>query len=147
MFLTTEQSKSQTIPTLLEELELKPKKYACRRVSDENDVEGCTLDCIAAIQALKNRGFDAQDLVADFTLGTKAMSAALVAAGIEETLGRLSYIHGKRGKGGIVISGTEHASSLEPTRLTIRRMTEQAIAQFNAPRFDTCVDMLDRSRA
>ena len=144
VFLTTEQSESLTIPTLLDKLKLNPGDYECRRVSDENDVEGCTLDCIAAIQALKKRGFDAQDLVADFTSGTKAMSAALVAAGVEETLGRLSYIHGKRGAGGIVISGTEHASSLEPTRLTIRRMTEQAIAQFNAPRFDTCVDMLDQ---
>ena len=144
VFLTTEQSEKQTMSAVVEKLALSPENYTCRRVADENDVENCTLNFIAAIQDLKTRGFDVKDIVADFTTGTKAMSAALVAAGIGEPIGKLSYIIGERGEGGIVISGTERALSLEPNRLTIRRMTEQAIAQFNATRFDTCLEMLDQ---
>ena len=144
VFLTTEQSEKQTMSAVVEKLALSPENYTYRRVADEDDVENCTLIFIAAIQDLKTRGFDVKDIVADFTTGTKAMSAALVAAGIGEPIGKLSYIIGERGKGGIVISGTERALSLEPNRLTIRRMTEQAIAQFNATRFDTCLEMLDQ---
>ena len=141
VFLTTEQS-DETMSAVLEKLALSPENYTCRRVSDENDVEKCTLDFMDAMRELKTRGFDAQDLVADFTAGTKAMSAALVAAGVEENIGKLSYIIGERGEGGIVVSGTERAYPLVPNRLTIRRMTKQAIARFNATQFDPCLEML-----
>ena len=146
MFLTTSESEKQTIPKLLKTLKLNPEKYKCRRVQDENDVEKCTLEFIAAIQNLKKRRPDSEylDLVADFTSGTKAMSAALVAAGLEETIGKLSYIAGERGEGGRVVSGTERAISLAPNRLTVRRIIAQAITQFNAVRFDTCLEMLDQ---
>ena len=144
MFLTTLQSEELTIPNLLKRLDLSPEAYQCRRVEDENDVEKCTLNFIEAIQNLKNRGFGSEDLVADFTSGTKAMSAGLVAAGLEEAIGELSYIAGERGEGGRVVSGTERAISLAPNRLRVRREMEQAITQFNGVRFDTCLNMLDQ---
>ncbi len=143
VFLTTEQS-DETMAAVLEKLALSPEDYTCRRVSDADDVEKCTLDFMDAVRDLKTRGFDAQDLVADFTSGTKAMSAALVAAGVEESIGKLSYIIGERGEGGIVISGTERAYPLVPNKLTIRRLTKQAIARFNANQFDPCLEMIDQ---
>ena len=141
VFLTTEQS-DETMAAVLEKLALSPEDYTCRRVSDADDVEKCTLNFMDAVRDLKTRGFDAQDLVADFTSGTKAMSAALVAAGVEESIGKLSYIIGERGEGGIVISGTERAYPLVPNKLTIRRLTKQAIARFNANQFDPCLEMI-----
>lgn len=143
MFLTTLQSEELTIPNLLETLTLDPEAYQCRRVDDENDVEKCTLDFISVIQNLKNRGFGSEDIVADYTSGTKAMSAGLVAAGLEAALGELSYIAGERDEGRVV-SGTERAISLAPNRLRVRRIVEQAITEFNSVRFDTCLDMLNQ---
>lgn len=143
IFLTTLQSEEITIPNLLETLRLDPEAYQCRRVDDENDVEKCTLDFIKAIQILKNRGFDSEDIVADYTSGTKAMSAGLVAAGLEAAIGGLSYIAGERAEGRVV-SGTERAISLAPNRLRVRRIVEQAITEFNSVRFDTCLDMLNQ---
>lgn len=143
IFLTTLQSEEITIPNLLETLNLAPEAFQCRRVDDENDVEKCTLDFIAAIQNLKNRGFGSEDIVADYTSGTKAMSAGLVAAGLEAAIGGLSYIAGERAEGRVV-SGTERAISLAPNRLRIRRIVEQAVTEFNEVRFDTCLDMLDQ---
>lgn len=143
MFLTTLQSEELTIPCLLDTLKLDPEAYQCCRVDDENDVEKCTLDFVEAIQNLKNQGFGSEDIVADYTSGTKAMSAGLVAAGLEAAIGKLSYIAGERAEGRVV-SGTERAISLEPNRLRIRRIMEQAITEFNAVRFDTCLDLLDQ---
>ena len=143
IFLTTLQSEELTIPNLLETLKLDREAYQCRRVDDENDVEKCTLDFITAIQNLKNRGFGSEDIVADYTSGTKAMSAGLVAAGLEAAIGGLSYIAGERAEGRVV-SGTERAISLAPNRLRVRRIVEQAITEFNAVRFDTCLDMLNQ---
>ena len=108
VFLTTEQS-DETMSAVLEKLALSPEKYTRRRVSDEKDVEKCALDFRDAVRDLKTRGFDAQDLMADFTSGTKAMSEALVVAAVEESIGNLSYITGDHGEGGIVPSGTERA--------------------------------------
>ena len=144
MFLTTLQSEERTVPNLSQTLNLSSEEYQCRRVQDENDVEKCTLDFIAAIQDLKKRGFNPKDIVADFTSGTKAMSAALVTAGLEEALRELSYIAGERGEGGRVVSGTERAISLAPNRLRVRRIMEQAITEFNAVRFDTSLAMLNQ---
>ena len=141
-FIATEGSKEKTLPQVLDSLNLSEEEYECRIVTDENDVEKCTLEFLEAIQSLHRKGFESDNLVADFTSGTKAMSAALVAAGLEGSVGELSYIAGERGDDGRVISGTERPVSLEPNRLTIRRLMAKAVELFNAPRFDTCLDLL-----
>src|SRR5580704_10046171 len=50
--------------------------------NDENDVDSCFAHFDRVIQKLRTEGFDAVNVCADFTRGTKAMSAALVLAAI-----------------------------------------------------------------
>lgn len=52
-------------------------------------------------------GVNPQDITLDFTRGTKAMSAALVLAGVSRGIPELRYIEGMRGAQGNVIPGKE----------------------------------------
>ena len=143
LFLVTGESESRTLPGVVEKAGLGEGEYACRRILGENDVERCALDCAEAVQHLVRRKYAPEEIVADFTSGTKAMSAGLVAAGLEQEVGLLSYVHGKRGEGGRVMSGTERSESLAPNWLLARLDLRRAVDLFNAFRYDTCIDVLE----
>lgn len=58
-------------------------------------------------ELIDSDGVDPQDITLDFTRGTKAMSAALVLAGVSRRISKLRYIEGVRGPHGNVIPGKE----------------------------------------
>lgn len=142
LFLVTAESESKTLPEVVSKAGIAEGEYACRRILGENDVERCALDCAEAIRHLVRREYAPEEIVADFTSGTKAMSAGLVAAGLEQEVGQLSYVHGERGESGRVVSGTERSERLKPNRLMARRDLRRAIDLFNTLRYDTCIDVL-----
>ncbi len=82
-------------------------------------------------------------LSADFTSGTKPMSAALVLASIDRQVDTLQYITGDAGVNGRVISGTERAITARPLRVFLRRLTERSIHAFNQGLFHSARQLLE----
>lgn len=71
-------------------------------------------------------GTPAEQMVVDFTRGTKAMSAALVLAASRHGIARLRYIVGQRCKTGSVIAGTEELHEFRTTVSSGHRLLDQA---------------------
>ncbi len=74
---------------------------------DENDVDAAFAHFSEALDELTEAGTARKDITLDYTRGTKAMSAALVLAGVVHGISRLRYVHGQRGERGLVRPGTE----------------------------------------
>ncbi|MDE2731719.1 MAG: TIGR02710 family CRISPR-associated CARF protein [Bacteroidota bacterium] len=75
---------------------------------DENDADASFAHFDAVLGKLIDvDGVDPGAITLDFTRGTKAMSAALVLAGMSRGIPVLRYIEGERGERGMVIPGTE----------------------------------------
>lgn len=93
----------------------------------ENDPDACFDHFDRAIEALLAEGFDRNDLVADLTRGTKAMSAALVLAAVRHGVPTLRYVGGdQRDQRGTVVAGTEHIYETRTARATTRRRLDLA---------------------
>src|SRR5579875_2928698 len=63
---------------------------------DENDVDACFGHFDNSIRKLIQSGFPPDAIEADFTRGTKAMSAALALAAVRNQIPRLRYVEGDR---------------------------------------------------
>lgn len=142
LFVGTEESLEKTLPAVLENTALEEATYEIRTTQDPNDVERISLECVEHIKWLMQKGYRPQEIVADFTSGTKAMSAGLVVAALSMEIARVSYVHGERDENGRVISGTERVTALEPNRLLVERGMDRAIRLFNRYQFDGCLAML-----
>ena len=71
-----------------------------------------------------------EDVEADFTRGTKAMSAALVLAATRRTIPRLRYIEGVRDRRGTVEPGSEQVRGIRTTTVDGHRRLDLARALF-----------------
>lgn len=97
------------------------------RPGAENDPDACFDHFDRATEALLAEGFDRTDLVADFTRGTKAMSAALVLAAVRHGVPTLRYIGGdQRDQRGTVVAGSERIHETRTARATARRRLDLA---------------------
>ena len=75
---------------------------------EENDADASFAHFDAILgELIESDGVSPRDITLDFTRGTKAMSAALVLAGVARSVPVLRYIEGKRGKRGNVLAGSE----------------------------------------
>lgn len=87
-------------------------------------------------------GTPAQQMVADFTRGTKAMSAALVLAASRHGIVHLRYIAGQRCKVGSVIAGTEELREFCTTVSSGHRLLDQARLLLEQGNFAAVLTML-----
>lgn len=110
--------------------------------NDENDVDRCFAHFDRVLAALKADGRTGADLVADFTRGTKAMSAALVLAGVRHDLTDLRYIEGEREGAGTIKAGTEIIRRVHPSVATARRRLDTARDLFRHGNFAAVLDLL-----
>jgi len=125
---------------------LEGMRFGELNIPDPNDVEDISLRCQEAIRELVKSGYEPADIVADFTSGTKAMSAGLTIAAINNKVGTLIYITGERGKGGRVISGTERPIPIQPNKIIAESLVEEAIALFNKYQYDASLDSLGKAK-
>ncbi len=102
--------------------------------------------CQDAIRALSAQGYETQDMVADYTSGTKAMSAGLTIAAIKNRLGTLVYVSGERDNEGRVIPGTERPIPLSPNQITADLLFEDAVGLFNKYQFDASLETLEKAK-
>ncbi|MBK8176008.1 MAG: TIGR02710 family CRISPR-associated protein [Rhodospirillales bacterium] len=109
----------------------------------EDDADACFAHFDQAIGALRDDGFPTADIVADFTRGTKAMSAALVLAAVRHDLSTLRYIIGPRDNRGMVRSGMEQIFEISPAIATARKRLDAAFQFTRHGNFAGALALLD----
>jgi len=110
-------------------------------VRDLGDFESTYEDCMRALEAIQQDGFQPSDIAIDYTTGTKVMSAGLVVAALDVDVGHYVYIDGnyRTGEGMRVVSTTEQARSSQAGRLRAQRDIQLAIALFNTYQWDAAI--------
>jgi CRISPR-associated protein (TIGR02710 family) len=137
-FLVSEVSQKETLPLITKDLNT---PYDSPQLNEINDVEKIYFEYIEQIRTCEQKGFALKDIVADYTSGTKAMSAALLLAAITTGVGTVSYIYGDRDNGGRVIPGTERSMYISPNRFFAEKMLYEAKRLFNINRFESCINI------
>ena len=108
----------------------------------ENDADRCFAHYNQVLAKLRQEGFQAENIVADFTRGTKAMSAALVLAAVRHNLPHLRYITGERDQRGMVVPGSERVMDLSTTIATGWRLSDQAVEFMRRGHFAAVLELL-----
>ncbi len=116
------------------------------RAKQEDDADKCYFHFDAVIGGLRAEGFGVNQIVADFTRGTKAMSAALVLAAVRHDLPRIRYITGKRDQRGMVEAGSEVVSEFETRLSTGGKLADLALNFFRRGNFSGVLDVLPDPR-
>ena len=157
LFIGSSESKEKTLPKLKEEIDnltevdenfLFPHEpiegcYYIFKVDNEvNDVEKIYFNYMRYIKEILLRQFRPREIVADYTSGTKSMSAGLFAAAVSLDLGRLSYVHGERDKNGRVISGKERVTTLTPSEIFFEKRKAEALRLFNRLQYTGSMEIL-----
>jgi CRISPR-associated protein (TIGR02710 family) len=146
VFLNTERSRKDTMPFITEFCSSKGRQWKEVNIDDADDVEGIVVKCEQVIEDLLGEGYQRSDIAVDYTSGTKAMSAGLTIASVRKRVGALSYISGKRGEGGRVISGTERMLSIVPNQLFATDLFREAVDAFNSYHFDVSLRILEETK-
>lgn len=108
----------------------------------ENDADACFAHFEAVIEAIRCEGFIPDDILVDFTRGTKAMSAALVLAAVAHGLPRLRYIGGSRDNRGMVVAGTENLRETGPAAALAARRVDLGRELVERGAFAAALDVL-----
>lgn len=137
VFIATKESKDtiQRIENILDE---KLPNYKTIIIDNGNDIEKIYKTTIGVIKPLKE---DYQVHV-DFTSGTKAMSSGISLAAVATECETFTYVEGKRGENGRVITGTERVITLTPTEIFSDNKMRLAVEMFNNYRFKSCLDII-----
>lgn len=94
----------------------------------EDDADACFAHFDHVITTLRDEGYPTTDIVADFTRGTKAMSAALVLAAVRHDVTTLRYITGPRDdRHSMVRAGMERIFEISPAIATSRKRLDTAL--------------------
>jgi CRISPR-associated protein (TIGR02710 family) len=116
--------------------------YSIYEYEEINDVERLYRAYSAYVEEIIEQQDDQTDYVVDFTSGTKAMSAAIVAVAIEKRITTVSYVYGERDNQGRVISGSERVHSLQPNAIFAARAIKQAKQFFNIYQYEAAIALL-----
>ncbi len=90
--------------------------FFCTLVRNHDDIHECFQAALQALHELRNKGYKPEDIIADFTSGTKAMTAGLSLAAVSFRCAKLKYIYGVR-RNGRVENGTEKFLSVPPAAI------------------------------
>lgn len=134
-FLVSGKSEKETLPHIIDGLST---SYDIKRCEEINDVEKIYFEYVQFIRELENKGFSPGQIVADYTSGTKSMSAGCLLASFAVGVGTISYVYGERDAGGRVVAGTERPMSFQPNRIFAEKFLSQARHLFNIHRFESC---------
>lgn len=145
VFFTTEKG-CQTVEKVKELLKALPE-HEVVLTSDENDIEECFSVAEKAIASIRER-FPAAEFFVDFTSGTKAMSAAVAMAGIDECRG-LTYVWSRNRDPltGRSLTGGSRVTTLAPNDIRWRQMRARVAHLFNTFQFKACAEIVLEVRA
>ena len=112
-------------------------------IKQEDDPDACFAHFDRVLSDLIVGGATPATLVADFTRGTKAMSAALVLATVRHGLPKVRYLSGgRRDERGMVVSGTEIVTEVKTTIATARRRLDDVLMFFRQGNFPAVIGLL-----
>ncbi len=137
-FVTSRQGIVNTLPIILEKAKLLEQKYEIIELCDPDNIQDIYENLDAHFKKIKAQ-FD--NVVVDYTSGTKAMTAALAILAALHKTKELSYITGKR-VGGIVQTGTERIITIQPYFVAAEQEIKQAIEFFNKSQYSTTISIL-----
>jgi len=130
-----------TLPNIPTQAGLAPEQHSAVIVPAD-EIDAATDRMHAALRDWRRRDPGAR-LVADYTGGTKTMSAALVLAGLEVSGVELQVVTGARADLVRVRSGTEAACGVEIERLRFARAFDAALAPCKRYAYDESALVLD----
>ncbi|MDD2366193.1 MAG: TIGR02710 family CRISPR-associated CARF protein [Desulfuromonadaceae bacterium] len=149
-FFVSRSSAASAREQILPALTHKPSVYEFIMTSDEQDIEKSVAVLLAEVPAkLEMWGLTFADLVADYTGGTKTMSAAVVLS-LSRDIDSFSYVGGtERDKSGlgVVIDGREQILNLKNpwNELAIQSLNDIQIL-FNSCRYTSAAEMAETAR-
>jgi CRISPR-associated protein (TIGR02710 family) len=109
----------------------------------KEDVEALFKEMLDAVSMMmRERSVEPGNVTADFTTGTKSMSAALVLAAVRLGLGRLKYIAAGRDGQGKVCPGGERTLTFEPAGFRASLLLDSAVTLMRQYRFDAVRQLL-----
>ncbi|MEO0053938.1 MAG: TIGR02710 family CRISPR-associated CARF protein [candidate division WOR-3 bacterium] len=144
LLLVTQRSKPKG-EEIVKNLDRSRDNYQIHPLSaDEWDVEALFKEMYEVVYRLiKERAIAPQDVICDFTTGTKPMSAALAFVAVRLGLGRLKYIKVRRNECGYAVSGTERTITFEPHGFQASLMLRSALELMYHYRFDSVLQILE----
>ena len=147
IFIVTKESKEKTLPFILQDREMQDRKFEEVVLTNENDVEEIRFECQKIVEKIMKKHYEAKNIVIDYTSGTKSMSVGLVIAALDKRIGSLVYVGGKRDKNGRVISGLERPIALEPNRIYVEELFDEAVKLFNTCQYDSCLEIANQAKS
>lgn len=143
VYLVSEQTEKQ-----VEEILNKSKIdciYEIVRIKDPQNLIETYAKSLDAAKLVRSRGFEKNNVIVEYTGGTKPMSAGVVLATVSENF-VFSYVGGiERNKGnlGVVITGKEEIfKRLSPWLIFATKEKEIAVEFFNKYRYSSSLEML-----
>ncbi len=141
-FLFTPGSKD-TVQKVIQVLGLDEERYRLREHGWENRVDKLCEIYDRVLDEVFSEGFRAEEVVADFTSGTKPMSCALFAVGLANEIDQMSYVAGERDEHGNPVAGTEFPVMPSFTRLYLEMKLRRVPELFNTYQYEACLLLLD----
>lgn len=141
----TVKAAKQLVSELKQDVTIRPhiQTKPLPQAGDEEDVNACFAHFDSIIKGLIDKGFAANEILIDFTRGTKSMSAALVMAAILHDIPRLRYITGKkRNATGAVIPGTELIKEVSTISVNARKILAAAEGFLRNSLFSAALELL-----
>ncbi|HRK27527.1 MAG TPA: TIGR02710 family CRISPR-associated CARF protein [Chitinophagales bacterium] len=132
----------KTLEAVLTKLSKKREDVLLKQFDEINDVEILYQEYSKYIDQILRKGYLPNEVVADYTSGTKSMSSALVSSAIAKEVGVLSYVYGLRDEQGRVISDTERLSPLSPNAIFTEQKIKLFKQLFNRYQFDSAFELL-----
>lgn len=114
---------------------------ALRQEKDEDNTDACFRHFDEVLERLLAEGWRREDITADVTRGTKAMTAALAMTAMAHRIGCVRYITGERDERGMVKPGTERIIDVPPQRALQRQDVNLAFGYLQAGNY-RAVEML-----
>ncbi len=136
VFLCSRITADQTLPLLIEPMKRDAIPFEVFISDMENDVQALYNEYLRTLRQYSG-------IIADFTSGTKAMSAALFAAAIAVQADQVSYILGPRDQTGRVAKSTE-ISAFCPDLVLAERQLDRAKMLFNELDFNAAAALAGR---
>ncbi|GIU76158.1 MAG: hypothetical protein KatS3mg004_3245 [Bryobacteraceae bacterium] len=102
---------------------------ALRQETEEDNTDACFRHFDAVIERMLEQGWQRENITADVTRGTKAMTAALAMAAMAHRVGQIRYITGERDNRGMVRPGTEVIVDVPPQK-ALERQDVNLAAQY-----------------
>lgn len=119
-------------------------KCKTRILSDVDDLSKVYLEAREEVRTLiEAHGIEPHSIEADFTSGTKAMSAGLTMAAVSLGCGNLKYVSGQR-RLGVVVNGTEKTITIQPTIPLMHSELETALRMALELDFQASLSVLGR---